>query len=88
VIEKGLERLNEVKPDWTLNEETLDMDECYACVLAQNFGSFNKGTKALGIEDDYEKQVDLGFQPVNNAVELRNAWIASWHEKQQKEGKA
>lgn len=61
-VQKGQALLNERLPGWreVMHPETLELDNCNACVLGQLFGDYHRGLAALGIPE--EEAADYGFQ--------------------------
>ncbi len=73
---KGATFLDEKVPGWAHKiEKQINISSTHECVLAQLFGRYKTGLKALGIDD--EQALRLGFR--GDRVELRNSMTAFAH---------
>lgn len=63
-VEIGATVLDEYASDWYrfVDLELLDIRLIENCVLGQIFGSFQNGTRDLGIEGDRQEEERLGFE--------------------------
>lgn len=53
-VREAAKRLDEIEPNWfnIINFDTLDMNDCFNCVLGQVFGHYDKGVDAVFGEKD------------------------------------
>ena len=61
--DKGIEWLNENKPDWSGDRKDLNMAQCHNCILGQNFGDFRNIVDTAGSNEllTMQEAVALGF---------------------------
>lgn len=79
-VEKGIKLLDEKVPGWRerIDPDSLDMSDCFQCILGQLFGSFSDGSKKLGFvwlgnTEDFGFEVKQRFAPLPYD-ELTNLW--------------
>lgn len=81
-VERGIALLNNHLPGWheDVDLETLDQRTTLVCVLAQVFGSYDEGRRALGVSN--RNASDYGFLIVLDAADIKewehltNEWKA------------
>lgn len=68
VVSNGIKMLNALDPDWTdkVDMDALCLGSLSGCILGQLYGSYEQGTKHLGINSDQdpnwrEAQAMYGF---------------------------
>ena len=74
-VEKGAGLLDQKRPGWAneINTETLEMHDCYRCILGQLYGHYFTGTMMLNITGSF-----WGFNVVDGNRSLYDALQSAW----------
>lgn len=80
-VKKGAAILDQKFPDWIwrINIDELDIQNSKYCVLGQLFGSYTKGLKKIGFDNDW-KEYHYGFLDITGVLLPQWFWnnVPNW----------